>query len=453
MNYHVLCIDDDANFLTKMKFDLGKQCRLSTATNLGDGTRVVQNNSVDLVFLDIGLGQENGIEGLRQIKALDPSLDVVMVSGHRDPRLIVQAVRAGASDYICKPFEKDELVAVMEKLEHVKMLRDHHDALLAGLNPSDAMSRIVGVSRAVRDLLDKAARLKGHDANVLIEGESGTGKELVARYLHSIEDAKHRPFIAVNCAAIPENLIESELFGHEKGSFTGAIARKIGKFELANGGDIFLDEISSLRLDLQAKILRVLQEKEICRIGGQSTIKVGFRVISATNENLDAMVAHGTFRMDLFHRLRVVQLGMPPLRGRAEDIPLLVRHFLGKYSKPGHHKEMSPEALEYFKTYRWPGNVRELENIVHNLIIMSPNGVIGEADLPGWIKKSAGTSDATAVSAAANAKTLKECLKTAEKAYIEKALRAVNGNKSKAAADLDVSRTTLHTKLKELGIE
>lgn len=454
MDYHVLCIDDDAEFLTGLKFDLQKVYRCTTVQTVREGLEIIQRESVDLVLLDVGLGEENGIEGLRLIKKADPTLDVVMVSGYSDSQTIVAAVRAGASDYMCKPFEMGELIAVVEKLEQVKKVRNHHDALISDLNKSDTKSRILGVSQSFRDILGKADRLKGYDANILIEGESGTGKELLARYIHNLENDPRRPFIAINCAAIPDTLIESEFFGYEKGAFTGASCRRIGKFELASGGDIFLDEISALKVELQAKILRVLQEKEICRIGGSSAIKVAFRVISATNDDIEGMIARGLFRMDLFHRLRVVHLRIPPLRKRAEDIPLLTKHFLDKYTKPNHRKEISDETIELFEKYRWPGNIRELENLVHNLIIMVPNGTIDADNLPDWIRGTAVMKDnGEDFAPYSDGLTLKECLEQTEKIYLEKLLAATGGNKSKAAIELKVSRTTLHSRLKELGIK
>lgn len=455
MDYHILCIDDDPDFLTGLRFELDKLYRSSVALTLGQGLQIIQRETVDLVLLDVGLGEENGIEGIRQIKRADPSLDVVMVSGFKDAKLIVSAIRAGASDYICKGFEMDELIAIVEKLQRVRQVRNCRDALLSDLKAQGARSRMLGISSKFRDILDKADRLKNHNANILIEGESGTGKELLARYIHNIEGDPHRPFIAVNCAAIPDTLIESELFGHEKGAFTGAIARRIGKFELSNGGDIFLDEISALKPELQAKILRTLQEKEVVRIGGAFPIKVNFRVISATNEDLEQMIASGKFRMDLYHRLCVIRLSLPPLKERTEDIPLLTKHFLDKHSRPGHHKDISPKALEMLKLYRWPGNIRELENLIQNLIIMSPEGTIEANDMPEWVRdvKTRDQRPEELDPTLYKSLTLKECLRRTEKVYIERALNLAKGNRSKTARDLSMSRTTLHARLKELGID
>lgn len=451
MDYHILCIDDDAEFLTGLNFELGKSYQCSIVTNLREGLQIIQRETVDLVLMDIGLSNEDGIEGLRQIRRFDPSIDVVMVTGHKDPALVVRAIRAGASDYICKPLEQEDLVTIIEKLQQVRQMRNRHDALIENLKVSDSRSRLLGVSGVFCELLAKADRVKGHEANILIDGESGTGKELLARHVHNLEDDSHRPFIAVNCAAIPDTLIESELFGYEKGAFTGAIHRKIGKFELANGGDIFLDEISALKLDLQAKILRILQEKEFCRVGGAVSTKVEFRVLAATNEDLETLVAKGQFRMDLFHRLHVIHLRMPPLRERLDDIPLLVKHFIEKHTKSGHHKEIAPMAFEKLKKYSWPGNIRELENVIHNLVIMAPNGTIMAEDLPDWSneKPAARQLDFNH----SESLSLKDCLQRTERAYIESVLKATKGNKSEAAKKLAMSRSTLHIKLKELVVK
>lgn len=463
MSYKILCIDDDADFLLTSKVMLKKKYEVGTATTLAEGLQDIKKNDIDLVLLDITLSpNENGLDGLRQIRQLSTETDVIMVTGVKDPKSIVEAIRAGAVDYLCKPIEADELLAVIEKHQSIKEVKDRHNALIEGLNPVDTRSRILGASPPFRALMDKAARLKGHNANILIHGESGTGKELLARYIHSIENSPRRPFIAVNCAAIPEGLIESELFGHERGSFTGAHYRKIGKFELANGGDIFLDEISSLKPDLQAKILRVLQEKEIVRVGGNTPVTVNFRVISATNDNLLDRVEIGAFRVDLYHRLRVVELFIPPLRERQEDIPLLIAYFLDKFGRQAGAKKITAEALRKLQQYSWPGNIRELENIIHSLTILSPGDVVTSQHLPKWAKDtlqngagSTSNGDPDETLKLPNDLTLtsyREFVKTAERIYIKRALEHQNGDKSKTADMLNMGRTTLYGKLKELNL-
>ncbi|MBI2092926.1 MAG: sigma-54-dependent Fis family transcriptional regulator [Deltaproteobacteria bacterium] len=456
---NILCIDDDAEYLLGLKLELKKSYHIYTALTLAEGFEILKSECcIDVILLDIGLPDSSGMEGLTKIKADYPSVDVVMVTAVRDPKFVVHAVRAGSSDYIVKPYAMDELVAILEKLQTIRTMRNRHDALVADLNPMDTKARLLGSSSIFRELLSQAARLKGHNANVLILGESGTGKELLARYIHGIEgNPSRRPFIAVNCAAIPEGLIESELFGHEKGSFTGAFERKIGKFELANGGDIFLDEISTLKHDMQAKILRVLQEKEIVRVGGNSTIHTDFRVIAASNMDLAQMVENNQFRMDLYHRIRVVQLVVPPLRERKEDIPTLIAYFLERYGKSGISKKITSNALTKLQNYSWPGNIRELENVIHSLSILTPGDVIEEKHLPSWALNGIGngvkSNGVPAMSEITTSTTFKDYVNRAERSYIEHILTLCKGDKTKAASQMNIGRTTLYAKLKELGLE
>lgn len=450
MAYHILCIDDDAEFLLNLKIQLKRNYRVSTAQNLNEGFDSLSDESIDLVLLDVRLGEENGIEGLKKIKSHYPSVDVVMVSGNRDAKLIVSAIRAGASDYLCKPFAFEELEAVIEKMQNIKGMRDRHEALVADMNVNHLQSHIIGESKVFKDVLAKISCVKGHHANILIEGESGTGKELIARYVHQLENQPNRPFIAVNCAAIPDTLIESELFGHERGAFTGASRRKIGKFELANCGDIFLDEINSLKPELQAKILRVIQEQEIYRVGGTKPIKLQFRVIAATNSHLEEMFQSGSFRMDLYHRLRVLSFKVPPLRERFEDIPLLINSFMEKYSSK---KELSPDVLNKFMEYSWPGNVRELENLIHSLIIMSPGDTIQLADMPNWLDKSSETATNKSFDVTQpkmEIVPLKKFVQLAENKYIKHVMGIKNGDKSRTAKMLGISRSSLYEKIRSL---
>lgn len=464
MSYNILWIDDDKDLLLSMKILLKRKFNVTTITSLAEGLQKIKKNETDLVLLDFSLGNdENGIDGLKQVKQLSPDVDVIMVTGARDPKIIVEAIRSGATDYVCKPFVTDEIITIIEKTLSVKRVRDRHDALIEDMNPLDTKSRILGSSPKFRSLMENAGKVKGHNANVLILGESGTGKELLARYIHSLEENPRRPFIAVNCAAIPDGLIESELFGYERGAFTGAHNRKIGKFELANGGDIFLDEISSLKPGLQAKILRVLQEKEIVRVGGNSHIPVDFRVIAATNEDLVKKVGEGSFRVDLYHRLRVVDLHIPPLRDRIEDIPLLIAYFLDKFGKAGSAKKISAAALRKLQEYQWPGNIRELENVIHSLTILSSDEIITTEHLPKWMTGSVDHPINLATGKPANnnvmqlpedvsSLTLREWIKNAEKIFIQKVLSQNNGDKSKTAQVLKMGRTTLYGKLKELDL-
>ena len=457
MTIRILCIDDDADFLTSLRVSLKDAYEVKVASSISDGLQSLENDHVDLVLLDVGLGEENGIEGIRRIKRVQPHVDIVMLSGMRDPKAVVESIRAGAFVYLSKPFDRVELDAVVEKLAATWRVRDRYDALLEERDAERCKADFVHASVAVRRLIEQTACLKGRSANVLVLGESGTGKELLARHIHKLEGNPRRPLVAVNCAAIPENLLEAELFGYEAGAFTGAVKRRIGKFELADGGDIFLDEISSLKTDLQAKILRILEEREFCRVGGNQVIHADFRVIAATNESLEERVASGAFRMDLYHRLRVIELRMPALYERREDIPLLIEQFIKKFSD-GHPKTIAPDAMEMLMAYRWPGNVRELQNVIHSLVILTPGEVIRKEHLPTWSLNGCSKFAVTAglgmsvPTITEQTVTLREYVQKAERSYIEHVLGHCGGDKTKTAEALDVGRTTLYGKLKELGL-
>ncbi len=457
MTHAILCIDDDRNFTIHLQLQLEARYRVYPAADMKSGMEVLSKNIVDIVLLDIGLEDIDGVDGLKMIRQRYPGVPVVMLTANRDPKMVVETIQAGASDYVCKPFEIEELIAVLDRVDESIRLREHNLALLATMNDNAAPREMIGQSPALTRLLAQVEMLRGHSANVLIEGASGTGKELLARYIHKREGDPVRPFVAINCAAIPDDLLESELFGHEKGAFTGAIGRKIGKFELAGGGDIFLDEISSLKIDLQAKILRALQERSFYRTGGNGLIQSNFRVISSTNYDLEEMIAKKMFRADLFHRLRVVHLKVPSLSERKDDISLLSSAFLKKYARGSKPKTLNNDAMNVLQEYDWPGNVRELENLLHSLIIMSQGDVITSNDMPDWIiKKLTGRNfsekcephqiDTDAIS-------LKEYLKMAERQFISAALHKHNGDRLQTANALKIPRSTFYLKLRELGID
>jgi DNA-binding NtrC family response regulator len=461
MSQRMLIIDDDADFLTAMRMQLRGQYGVLTATSVAEGLGRLEGEDVDLVLLDVGLEGEDGLEGIKKIHRVHPSVGVAMLSGCRDVQTVVQAIRAGAIEYLTKPVANDELAAVMEKAIAARALKERCEALLQsqGVGKQGGVT-IVHKSERMRQLLAEAERVVAHDANVLIVGETGTGKELLARYINEHGEGK-RPFIAVNCAAIPDHLLESELFGHEAGAYTGAHRRRIGKFELADRGDIFLDEISTMKLDLQVKLLRVLQEKEFCRLGSNASIRADFRVLSASNQPLDGLVESGAFRQDLYHRLRVIQLEIPPLRERAEDIPLLVEHFIEKFKSGGRTKQLSERAMARLLEYSWPGNVRELANVIQSLTIMASGETIDETMFPPWLLNGAQCAQGSAVTsgrepavpaAVEPTATYREFVQRAERAYIEHMLRVNKGDKSKTAAGLGIGRTTLYMKLKELGM-
>lgn len=457
-DFPILAVDDDPSFLLFLTTELKKVCPIVTVRGLDEALERIKSDDFSLVLLDIGLGKENGLQALREIRAKKPDLDVVMVSGQKDPRVVIESVRAGAIDYLVKPFEIEELIAVIEKLRPLRRIKERHTALVEGINRIDA-TFVVGNSGEFQAMLRVASKIKGNPVSILIEGESGTGKELLARHIHQQEGNPKRPFVAVNCAAIPENLLESELFGHEKGSFTGATTRKIGQFELADGGDIFLDEVSCLKWDLQAKLLRVLQEQQFSRVGGTETIRSDFRVIAASNENLEKLVEEAKFRRDLYHRLRVIVLKVPALRQRREDIPLLVETFLKKYDSEKRH-QIKPEVFQIFQSYSWPGNIRELENLIRSLVILVEGEVIRKENLPRWVF---GKSVAATPSSATGydhllptnkeqIRPLEESIGPIERAYIEKTLELIGGDKTKAATLLKISRSGLYDRLKGWGL-
>jgi len=451
----ILCIDDDKNFLVSLSLQLKEHFRLIGVPTLEEGLAILEEKSVDIVLLDVGLGDSDGISAINSIKKCSPDIDIIMISGRRDAKTIVKAMRGGASDYMTKPLDRAEFIAVVERLTDARRMREKYDALIEDQNRPE-VDQIVFKSDSIRRLLFQADQLKGHGANVLICGETGTGKELLARYIHRAEGVSGRPFVAVNCAAIPDNLIEAELFGSEPGAYTGALKRRLGKFELADGGDIFLDEIGALKLEMQAKILRVLQEKEFTRLGGNELIRADFRVIAATNELIEKKVAAGDFRMDLYHRIRVIQLSIPPLRMRSEDILELAEHFFRRFSRGPIPKKLSSGAKSRLMAYHWPGNVRELSNVIHGLTIVSEGDVIDEASFPHWAMNGCSSSlpdcPVPVPSVADAVGALREYVSRAERNYIERAIKLCGGDKSKTARVLGLGRTTLYAKMKELGL-
>ncbi|MBU1918413.1 MAG: sigma-54 dependent transcriptional regulator [bacterium] len=461
MSFTILCVDDDPGFLLATKIVLKQRYKVYAAASYIEGMEIMEKNAVDLIFLDVHLGADNAITSISKIKGKYPKVDIVMLSAERDPVSIVQAIRRGALDYICKPCPADELLTIVEKSLKNKEVVDRYSALIENMNDATAHINFIGESDAFLSVLANARRLKGYNTSILIEGESGTGKELMARYLHEQEEDKSRPFIAVNCAAIPENLLESELFGYEQGAFTGASKKKVGKFELANGGDIFLDEINSLKPELQAKLLRVLQEKEFYRVGGTQSINVSFRVIAATNVDLVSEVRNGNFRQDLMYRLRVISLTMPSLRARAEDIDGYVDFFIKKHMRKDMEKFCSQEVLDCFKAYHWPGNIRELENIIQSLIIMSSGSEIELSDLPEWLTDDNGyyaqaSSDPLSwlptLTTSDDEHSLKDYMNEVEKAYIRRVIKLTGGNVTEAARQLKISRSKVYYTLKNEGI-
>ena len=455
----LLFIDDDSDFLIGMKMLLAEDYAMLTAQSIAEGLAVLESQDVDLVLLDVGLGDENGLAGIRRIHSVHPSVGVCMLSGLRDPKTVVRAIRAGAIDYLTKPLDATELAEILEKAMASRDALERREALWRAQGCASAQEvELVYRSVKMRKVIEEADRVRGHSANVLIVGKTGTGKEVLARYINKGANGGKRPFVAVNCAAIPEHLLESELFGHEAGAFTGANRRRIGKFEVADGGDIFLDEISTMKLDLQVKLLRVLQEKEFARLGSNVPIKADFRAISASNQSLTELLDKGAFRSDLYHRLRVMEISIPPLCERIDDIPLLVDHFLGKFANGGAKKTISETAMARLMEHTWPGNVRELANVIQTLTIYTQSDRIDESAFPPWLlagaarPRAADQSNVAPAALSLAGTNFKDYVKDAERRYIQYTLDQNEGDKSKTARDLNMGRTTLYMKLRELGL-
>jgi two-component system nitrogen regulation response regulator NtrX len=444
---HILVVDDEPAIQTALRGVLEDEgYRVSTVGSGTEALRLAAEDGPDVVFLDIWMPKKDGLETLADLKRVRPEAPVIVISGHGTIETAVKATRLGAYDFIEKPLSLEKtLVTVTRALEHTRLERENA-SLRARL---DLDSQIIGESDVIRALREQIATAAPTSGRVLIQGENGSGKELVARAIHALSARREQPFVEVNCAAIPEELIESELFGHEKGAFTGAVARRRGKFETADGGTLFLDEIGDMSLKTQAKVLRALEEQVIERVGGREPVKVDVRVIAASNRDLQALIAQGGFREDLFYRLAVIPIEVPPLRARRDDIPMLVDHFVALFCAANgkRTKTVSGEALAYFLAYEWPGNVRELRNMVERLVIMTAGDVIGPDDLPAPLRP----KDAAALGADGQ-RSLKEARDGFERAYILAELRAHDWNMTRTAERLGIERSHLYRKIKTYGI-
>jgi two-component system response regulator PilR (NtrC family) len=445
----VLIVDDEPTVLSLLRTVLGRHHY--GVVEADDGLKAIQaldGRSFDLVISDLRLPHFDGLQVLRHAREKHPRMPVVMLTGEGSIRECVEAMRAGASNFLTKPFHPQDLDEVVHQALHTGK-HAHPVRLLAhGSQPQT----LIGDSAALREVIDTMERIAHTNSTVLITGESGTGKEVVARLLHGSSVRAEGPLVAVNCGAIPEALIESELFGHSKGAFTGAVEARPGRFIEANGGTLFLDEIGELPLSVQVKLLRVLQDRRVTAVGASRARDVDLRIIAATNRDLEAMVRAGTFRADLYYRLDVLAIRLPALRERREDIPLLISHFLDLMNRRfGRGIAIGPEALTLMKSYDWPGNVREMENLVERLVILSRGDTIGVEALPERFRSN---SSAKAIFAAATVDLtdggidLQETVLEFERTLIERALRLAEGNKTRAAMLLDLSRTTLLDKLK-----
>ncbi|MFA7468035.1 MAG: sigma-54 dependent transcriptional regulator, partial [Desulfotomaculaceae bacterium] len=397
----------------------------------------IREESPSLAILDLRLPDMDGLDVLKEAKAINPKLPVIMLTAHGTIETAIEAMKIGAADYITKPFDLEELKLVIKQNLLVIQLETEVTFLRSEL--TGKYGNIIAQSKVMLDIITLIERVAHSNASVLITGESGTGKEVAAVALHQNSPRHNKPFIPINCAALPEQLLESELFGHERGAFTGATARKLGRFELADKGTIFLDEIAEMSLNMQAKLLRVLQEKSFERVGGTETLSVDVRVIAATNRELGEAIKKGTFREDLFYRLNVIHIHLPPVRERKEDIPLLAKHFLQKYGHIYHVEKISPEAMELLCSYHWPGNVRELQNVIERSAIICRNNRIDPEHLPRELYVPQQFSSDVVIDFPDRGISLEEL----EKELILKALEKSAGNQTKAAQLLGITRSAL----------
>ena len=446
----ILVVDDDPGVRESFRLILEDHYDVVDVPDGPSALDVIRASPMDLVLLDIRLPGMDGIEVLERIKAIDDRAEVILVTAVKTVRTAVAAMKLGAFDYLTKPFEEDELLSLASRALERRTLEREVALLRSELARTHDLDEIVGEHPVMERLHGLIAQVARTSTTVLITGESGTGKELVARAIHRYGNRRENPFVAVNPAAIVESLIESELFGHERGAFTGAHQRKLGKFELAQGGTLFLDEIGTLRADLQAKLLRVLQEREIERVGGTRSIKIDVRVIAATNTNLKDAVSRGTFREDLYYRLNVVPIVVPPLRERAQDVPLLAEHFLRRDTRDfnKHIEGLSPEAVAALRAYRWPGNVRELENVIERCVVLADGPVIQLNDLPLDVLL---PQQATRVRAA-EALPLNEATDQFERQIVLRVLERVGWNLTEAGRILAIHRNSLRMKLARWGV-
>ena len=446
----LLIVDDEPSILQSLGGLLSDEgFEVTTAANGYEALKTIEEESPDLVLLDIWMPGIDGIETLKEIKRENPNIQVIIITGHGTIETAVKATKLGAFDLIEKPLSIDKVIVAINNALNFRRLEEENKYLRKKTLEKNSIN---GNSPETIELKNNIAKAAPTDTWILIIGENGTGKELVARMIHHLSPRADQPLIDVSCAAIPENLIESELFGHEKGAFSGATSKKIGKFELANKGSIFLDEIGDMSLKTQAKILRVLQEQKIQRVGGSRTINVDVRVIAASNKNLEEEIEKGRFREDLFYRLNVLPITVPPLRQRADDIPILVKTFLEDFAvqNRARRKKITPQALEILSKYTWPGNVRELKNLVERLAILVDTDAIDSCDIPDAYNLESNLVNDLTEYQFLNFETIREAKLAFEHAFITRKLKLNNNNITKTAKAIGVGRSFLHKKIKSL---
>jgi len=453
-NISVIVIDDEKNIVDSIKMVLEyENYQVYTALSGLDGIALFKEYKSDIILLDVKMPGIDGLAVLKELKKINRFVEIIMMSGHSGISEAVEASKLGAFDFLEKPISRDKLILTIRNAsEKIKLLKENYNLKTI----SGKKFRMIGNSELMKELLKSINKVAKTDSTVLISGESGTGKELIARNIHDLSKRKSNAFIQVNCAAIPEELIESELFGHEKGSFTGAFEKKIGKFENAHNGTIFLDEIGDLSLKAQAKVLRVLEEGEVQRVGSPDIKKVNVRVIAATNKTLKKEIKDGHFREDLFFRLNVIPIYSPPLRERKDDIPVLIEHFVDYFADESNlkRKKFSEEAMRALINYDWKGNIRELRNIIERLLIMTESRDILPRDLPDYIKVSVAKEDKREVNESIfKQKKWKEFKRESEKIFVQQKLKDYNYNISKTAREIGLPRSNLYKKIEQLGIE
>ena len=452
----ILIVDDEEvnrEFLQELLQHEGYE--VATAADGAAGLQLLEQQPVQVLLSDLRMPGMNGVDLIRQAKEFSPSTIGIIFTGYATIETAVDAIKAGAYDYINKPFRADEILVVLKRALEYQRLNRENVSLRKQLKAKYRFDNIVSDHHKMQAIFELVEKVSDSDSTVLIYGESGTGKELIARAIHYNSYRQDKPLIPINCGAIPEELLESELFGYEKGAFTGATASRTGRFELAHGGTLFLDEIGEMSPALQVKLLRVLQEREFERVGGTRTIKIDVRIIAATNKDLETMVDNQQFREDLFYRLNVIPIMLPPLRERQSDIPLLAAYFIERFNaeKKRHIEGIAPEALERLCNYHWPGNVRELENVIERITILKGEGMITIHDLPERLSRTFANGTVPNVDVPDEGLDFDTVVQSFEKQLLTKALEKTQGVKSKAAELLHMNRTTLVEKVKKLRLE
>ena len=449
MNATILIVDDEKNLREGIAEALqSPDRRIFLAENGFQAEEIIRTNAVDLVLSDLKMPSMNGLELLRRVQAISPTTIFIIMTAYGSVDTAVKAIKEGAYDYLTKPINIDQLELLLARALKSKELEAENIYLKEQLEKRFGLENMIGHSRAMENVFELIRQISPSNATILITGKSGTGKELVARAIHQQSPRKNKPFVPIHCAALSPSLLESELFGHEKGAFTGAINQKKGKFEIADGGTIFLDEVNEIPLEMQVKLLRFLEMREFERVGGNRSIQVDVRLLAASNSDLQVMVKEHRMREDLYFRLNVVKIELPPLRDRREDIPLLVHAFINEFSQVDRKKVtgITPEALGILQYYDWPGNVRELRNCIESMVVLAKKPILDEDDIPAEIRRLQ-----TDIPVFSSPDSLN--IKTMEKELIRAAIAQASGNKKRAAEQLGISRRTLYRKMEEYGLK